>query len=88
MGIYGFYALALLALAGALLPVARRAPWFLWVAPLFALAPALLISAGRIRYRAPIDSLIVILAALALVSAWDRWFAAATPTRSSPAASS
>jgi hypothetical protein len=27
-GIYGFYPLALLALAGALLPAARRAPWF------------------------------------------------------------
>jgi 4-amino-4-deoxy-L-arabinose transferase-like glycosyltransferase len=86
-GIYGFYPLALLALAGALLPAARRAPWFVWVAPIVAWLPALLMASDRARYRAPIDPLFVILAGLALVAAWNRIVALARPKRAAAAAS-
>jgi 4-amino-4-deoxy-L-arabinose transferase-like glycosyltransferase len=72
LGIYGLYPLALLALAGALLPAARRAPWFVWVAPALAWLPVLLMATGRARYRAPIDPFLVMLAGLALVAAWER----------------
>jgi 4-amino-4-deoxy-L-arabinose transferase-like glycosyltransferase len=84
LGIYSFYLLALLALAGALLPAARRAPWFVWAAPLLAWLPVLLIAAGRARYRAPIDPLIVIFAAPALVAVWDRLRALRGADRPSP----
>ena len=72
LGVDAAYLLELLALAGILVPAARRVPWFVWVAPLIALLPSLVMAAGRTRYRAPIDPFIVILAAIAVVWAWER----------------
>lgn len=59
-----FYALVVLALAGACLPEARRAPRWLWLTPV--LFASVVLIAGFVRYRAPIDLFIVLLAAIAL----------------------
>jgi 4-amino-4-deoxy-L-arabinose transferase-like glycosyltransferase len=65
-GVLAFYPLALLALAGAFTAAARRAPPAIWLAPvLFASAVFL---AGFIRYRAPIDVFLIVLASFALAS--------------------
>jgi 4-amino-4-deoxy-L-arabinose transferase-like glycosyltransferase len=62
---YAFYVLALLALAGALTPAARRAPAWLWVAPVLLFA-SIIFAGSAIRYRAPVEPFLALLAALAL----------------------
>jgi Dolichyl-phosphate-mannose-protein mannosyltransferase len=64
---YAFYALALLALAGALTPAARRAPAWLWLAPILLFA-SVLFAGSALRYRAPIEPFLALLAALALTA--------------------
>jgi hypothetical protein len=64
---YAFYALALLALAGALTPAARRAPAWLWLAPVLLFA-TIIFAGSAIRYRAPIEPFLALLAALALTA--------------------
>jgi 4-amino-4-deoxy-L-arabinose transferase-like glycosyltransferase len=64
---YAFYLLALLALAGALTPAARRAPAWLWLAPILLFASVIL-AGSAIRYRAPIEPFLALLAALALTA--------------------
>jgi 4-amino-4-deoxy-L-arabinose transferase-like glycosyltransferase len=65
-GVVAFYPLALLALAGAFSAAARSAPRAIWLAPvLFASAVFL---AGFIRYRAPIDVFLIVLASFALAA--------------------
>ena len=86
LGVDGAYLFELLALAGILVPAARRVPWFIWVTPLFALLPSLVMAAGRTRYRAPIDPFIVILAGIAIVWAWER-IAERRPSEPQPASS-
>jgi 4-amino-4-deoxy-L-arabinose transferase-like glycosyltransferase len=57
----------LLALAGALTARARRAPAFVWLALAAALvAPVLVIA--ELRFRAPVDAFVILLAALALTA--------------------
>jgi hypothetical protein len=62
---YAFYALALLALAGALTPAARRAPAWLWLAPVLLFA-SIIFAGSAIRYRAPVEPFLALLAALAI----------------------
>jgi 4-amino-4-deoxy-L-arabinose transferase-like glycosyltransferase len=62
--IYGFYPLGVLALAGLLTRRARRAPKWLWLVPLCLLTTVFI--TGFIRFRAPIDPFLVMLAALAV----------------------
>ena len=69
VGRFGFYVVAILALAGALTPLARRAPWYLWLMP--ALLASAVFTEGLIRLRAPIDPFIVLLAACALATAYS-----------------
>ena len=64
---YAFYAIALLALAGALTPAARRAPAWLWLAPILLFA-SIIPAGSAIRYRAPIEPFLALLAALALTA--------------------
>jgi len=64
---YAFYALALFALAGALTPAARRAPAWLWLAPILLFASVIL-AGSAIRYRVPIEPFLALLAALALTA--------------------
>lgn len=66
-----FFLFAALAVVGAFLPATRRAPPWLWAIPLvFWLSVILLV--GETRFRAPIDPFVVLLAAVALTSAWER----------------
>jgi 4-amino-4-deoxy-L-arabinose transferase-like glycosyltransferase len=69
-GIYGFYALAVLALGGAFTQAARHAPRVVWAFPLLVAVSVVFIS-GTSRYRMPIEPFLVMLAALALVAVWD-----------------
>lgn len=62
---YAFYALALLALAGAMTPAARRAPAWFWLAPVLLFA-GVIFAGSAIRYRAPVEPFLALLAALAL----------------------
>ena len=68
--IYGFYPLAVLALGGMLTRRARRAPRWLWLVPV-CLATSVFVT-GFIRFRAPIDPFLVILAALAVAGSLER----------------
>ncbi len=69
--VYGFWLLALLALAGAFTRAARAAPRALWGCPAVLLASMLLLF-GTTRYRVPADPFLVMLAALALQAAHRR----------------
>jgi hypothetical protein len=69
-GAYGFLALALIALPGALTAGARRAPSWLWLVPIVLFA-AVIVAGSEIRYRAPVEPFIVLLAALAIHSLSD-----------------
>jgi 4-amino-4-deoxy-L-arabinose transferase-like glycosyltransferase len=64
IAILSFYPLLLLALLGAVTRAARRAPWPIWLFPLTMLS-VLFIEAGM-RFRAPIEPFLVLLAAVGL----------------------
>ena len=67
-GAYGFFVFAVLAVLGAMTATARQAPRWLWLVPLVLFATV--IAAGsEIRYRAPVEPFLVLLAALALRAA-------------------
>jgi 4-amino-4-deoxy-L-arabinose transferase-like glycosyltransferase len=70
LGLYGFYPVALLAAIGAFTRRARECPRFVWLAPL--LLASVVFSGSFIRYRAPIDPFLVLLAALAVAAGLDR----------------
>jgi hypothetical protein len=67
---YAFYVLLTAALAGALAPAARRAPRWLWLAPLLLFA-AVVFAGSEIRYRAPVEPFLALLAALAVTKQSD-----------------
>ncbi|GAC1527639.1 MAG: hypothetical protein NVS2B6_15440 [Thermoleophilaceae bacterium] len=64
--VIGFYALGALALAGIFTRAVRRAPPWLWLIPLGMLSTVFV--TGFIRFRAPVDPFLVMLAAVALDS--------------------
>jgi hypothetical protein len=59
-----FYAVALLALGGAVSPAARRAPRMLWLLPALQFATTVLVISETPRFRTPLDPFILLLAAL------------------------
>lgn len=65
VGVYGFYAAALVAVGGALTAAARRAPLALWLVPVVLFLPTVF-EGGTSRYRVPAEPYVVLLAALAL----------------------
>jgi hypothetical protein len=71
LSVYTFWALGLLAIAGAFARAARRVPWAVWGCPLAMLLPTVFII-GATRYRSPADPFFVMLAALAVIEAWRR----------------
>jgi 4-amino-4-deoxy-L-arabinose transferase-like glycosyltransferase len=77
---YGSWPFFALALAGAFMPAARRAPWALWLMPLLMLTTLGILATNR--FRAPIDPFILLLAALAVDAARRRFYRAASPTSS------
>ncbi|MHB8656616.1 MAG: ArnT family glycosyltransferase [Solirubrobacteraceae bacterium] len=66
LSVPAFWALGLLAAAGALTQAARRAPKEIWAAPVLLVLSTLLLI-GSTRYRSPADPFLVMLAALAVV---------------------
>ncbi len=73
--VYSFWVLALIAIAGAFSPLARRVPGFIW-----AIVPLMVVSivfvAGSGRYRAPLEPVFILFATAAVewaLSSRDRW---------------
>ena len=64
-GAFAFWAAALLAIAGAFTPTARRIPAFVWVYAGLLIASIIFV-AGSSRYRAPLEPLVILLAAAAI----------------------
>jgi 4-amino-4-deoxy-L-arabinose transferase-like glycosyltransferase len=71
-GVWCFWVFAVLALVGAFTPLARRAPWFVWAVPALMYLSVVFLVIETPRYRTPLDPFIVLLAALALVTAGRR----------------
>lgn len=71
VGVYAFWIVGALALAGLATAGARRAGWAFWMCPVALLAPSVPVI-GAARYRSPADPFVVMLAALALAAAWGR----------------
>ena len=69
--VYAFWALAALALLGALTAAGRRAPVALWGWPLAVCLSTVLII-GATRYRLPADPFIIMFAAVGLLAVWRR----------------
>ena len=72
VSVYSFWLVGALAVGGAMMRAARRAPWAFWLCPIALLATTVFVI-GATRYRAPADPWIVLLAALGLIAAWDGW---------------
>jgi hypothetical protein len=71
-GVLCFWAFAVLALAGAATAAARRAPPFVWAVPAVLFLSVVFLAVETPRYRTPIDPFVVLLAAVALTTAWGR----------------
>lgn len=72
VGLYMFYALAILSLGGTLVLLRRRIPVFpLWAVGLNVVI-AVIIAFGNTRYRAPFEACLVIMSAVAMEWAWSR----------------
>jgi 4-amino-4-deoxy-L-arabinose transferase-like glycosyltransferase len=69
---FAFFALALLALVGALTPAARRAPLFLWTIPVLLVLSALFLNGETPRFRVLADPFAILLAAVGCVHVVDR----------------
>jgi 4-amino-4-deoxy-L-arabinose transferase-like glycosyltransferase len=69
IGVFSFYALCLVALAGAFTRRARRAPWWLWAMPILWWISIVPINVETPRFREPIDPFFIMLAACALTTA-------------------
>jgi 4-amino-4-deoxy-L-arabinose transferase-like glycosyltransferase len=71
-GVWCFWAFAVVAIAGAFTRMARRPPWFVWAFPALMYLSVVFLVIETPRYRTPLDPFIVLLAALALVTAGRR----------------
>jgi 4-amino-4-deoxy-L-arabinose transferase-like glycosyltransferase len=69
IGVFGFWIVALLAVAGAFTRRARRGPWWMWLAPALLALSVILVNSETPRFRMPIDPFLIMLAACALVTA-------------------
>lgn len=67
LSVFAFWPLGLLAIAGAFTRLARRAPRALWACPALVFLSSVFFI-GAIRYRAPADPFLIMLAALGLFS--------------------
>jgi len=72
ISVIGFAIMAALALAGALTTRARRAPRFVWLAPLVLWLGTVLLAVNFSRFRAPLEPFLVLLGALAVTAAGER----------------
>ncbi|HLY50236.1 MAG TPA: glycosyltransferase family 39 protein [Solirubrobacteraceae bacterium] len=69
IGVFSFWALTALALAGALTRAARAAPRWLWATPVLLWLSVALINAETPRFREPVDPFLILLAACGLAAA-------------------
>ena len=72
IGVYSFYALCLLAIAGLFTRAVRRAPWWLWLMPVLWWLTIVPINVETPRFREPIDPFLILLAGCALSAAVAR----------------
>ena len=70
IGVIGFWLLLVVAIMGALTPLARKVPAWAWWAPALLGISAVLVNAATPRFREPVDPFLIILAACALGTAW------------------
>jgi len=68
-GVRCFWLFAVLAIAGAATPAARRTPLFVWAIPALLYASVVFLAVETPRYRTALDPYIVLLAAVALTTA-------------------
>jgi 4-amino-4-deoxy-L-arabinose transferase-like glycosyltransferase len=71
-GIVCFWIVGALALAGAVTRRARRAPPYVWAVPVLMFLSVVFLVVETPRYRTPIDPFLVLLAAAALATGWER----------------
>jgi 4-amino-4-deoxy-L-arabinose transferase-like glycosyltransferase len=71
VSVYAFWAVLLLAVAGAFTAAARRVPKALWACPAVILLSCVLLE-GSTRYRSPADPFFLLLASLGLLAVWRR----------------
>ena len=81
VGVYSFYALCLLAVAGLFTRRARRAPWWLRAMPILWWISIAMINVETPRFREPIDPFFIMLAACALSATATRLGLGRTPVR-------
>jgi 4-amino-4-deoxy-L-arabinose transferase-like glycosyltransferase len=81
IGVYSFYVLCLLAIAGACTRRVRRAPWWLWLMPILWWLSIVVINVETPRFREPIDPFLILLAAGAVSAAVDRLRLGRAPIR-------
>jgi 4-amino-4-deoxy-L-arabinose transferase-like glycosyltransferase len=73
LAVYSVYPLLLLAIAAMPLGVARRLPGFIWLMLGLLLVTTVFATVGTVRYRLPIDPILLLLAAATLVELARRW---------------
>jgi hypothetical protein len=76
LSVYSSWLLGLLAVVAVFLPTTRRAPRVVWLIPITAFVLLVFVS-GNIRYRASIEPYTVLLSAVTVAWAYDRWVAPA-----------
>lgn len=72
IGVFGFWVVCLLALAGLFSKPVRGAPKWVWAVPLLLALSVVLVNVETPRFRAPIDPFLILLAAAALAAAAAR----------------
>ena len=72
IAIFTFWALCLLALAGAFTRLARSAPKWVWIVPLLLALTVVLVNVETPRFREPVDPFLILLAAAGLATAGER----------------
>jgi 4-amino-4-deoxy-L-arabinose transferase-like glycosyltransferase len=81
IGVYSFYALCLLAIAGLFTRRRRRAPWWLWLIPVLWWLSIVVVNVETPRFREPIDPFLILLAGCAVSAAVDRLRLGGAPIR-------
>ncbi len=72
IGVFSFWLLCLVALAGAFTPAVRRAPLWLWAVPVLLALSVVLVNVETPRFREPVDPFLILLAACAVATAARR----------------
>jgi 4-amino-4-deoxy-L-arabinose transferase-like glycosyltransferase len=72
IGVYSFYLVCLLAIAGLFTREARRAPWWLWLMPVLWWLTIVPVNVETPRFREPLDPFLILLAGCALNAAVAR----------------